>query len=141
MNVNMNVLMVGLLALGLLVILVNISNPIAGFAVADPGEDTPPEVEVTIDTGEETFTYFVEIGNRESALDALIRVSTVEYETHGELGASVTSINGLKADGSHYWLYFVNGDMNDLACSHYYPNNGDVIEFRYLTAEQAAEYF
>jgi hypothetical protein len=100
-----------------------------------------PSVEVTIDYGTETLTYNVDIGSRESVLDALIRVATVDYKTYGELGASITGINGVSNDKNRYWLCLVNGEIPPVACSAYYPINGDVITFRYLTTEEAEAYF
>lgn len=93
-----------------------------------------PSVEVKIDDGTSVLSYRVDIGSRESALDVLVRVATVDYKTFGELGASVTGINGIKQDESHYWLFLVNDKKPSVLCSGYYPNNDDVIIFRYITS-------
>lgn len=127
------VLVVALVALGSFGL-----NQITGFIVSDGGER---EVQVSIDYGENEETFDVEIGPRESALDVLVRVATVDYKTEGAMGAFITGINGVNQDGNHFWLYFVNGEMSDVACSHYHPVDGDVITFRYVTAEEAAGYF
>ena len=100
-----------------------------------------PSVEVIIDYGTETLAYNIEIGSRESALDALVRVAVVDYKTYGELGAQVTGINNVNNEANHIWLCFINGENPSVACSNYYPNNDDVISFRYLTTEEAAQYF
>ncbi len=56
-------------------------------------------------------------------------------------GILITGINGVESDDDHYWLYFVNGEMPEVGSDYYHPVEGDVITFRYLTAEEAAEYF
>lgn len=109
-----------------------------GFFISG-GEN--PGVQVNIHDGDKALTHDVTITPKESALDALVRVAVVDYKTQGEMGAFVTGINGVNQDDEHYWLYFVNDEMPSIACSHYHPNDGDVITFRYLTAGEAAEYF
>ncbi len=111
---------------------------ITGFIASDGGS---PGVLVNIDYGGNIETYDVVITPREYVLDALVRVAVVDYDTMGEMGAYVTGINGVEQDDNHYWLYFVNGEMPNVACSHYHPNDGDVITFLYLSAEEAAGYF
>jgi len=99
-----------------------------------------PTVEVRIEDGEKTLVYKVEIGSRESALDTLVRVATVDYKTFGEMGAKITEINGKKEDEEHVWLFLVNGKVPYASCSHYYPNNDDVITFKYVSIDEAAKY-
>ena len=77
---------------------------------------------------------------KETAFDALKRVAVVDYRIYAT-GVFITGINGVKQDENHYWLYFVNGELPDIGSDFYYPNDGDVITFRYLTAEEAAKYF
>lgn len=126
------VLVVALVALGSLGL-----NQITGFIVSDGGSR---EVQVNIDYGENEETFDVEIGPRDSALDALVRVATVDYEAK-EMGAYITGINDVNQDDGHFWMYFVNGERPDVGCAYYHPVDGDVITFRYLTTEEAAGYF
>ena len=136
---NLKYLLAGVLVIALIALASLGTNQITGFLASD-GESNP-QVRINIDYGEDVVSYSVDITSRDSALDALVRVASVDYRTEGELGAIVTGINGVKADDNNFWLYFVNGEMPAVACSHYQPIDGDVITFRYLTAEEAANYF
>lgn len=104
---------------------------ITGFIVSDGGSR---EVQVNIDYGENEETFDVEIGPRDSALDALVRVASVDFDPGEAMGAFVTGINNVKQDENHYWLYFVNDEMPNVGCAYYHPVDGDVITFRYVTA-------
>jgi hypothetical protein len=109
----------------------------AGFIVSDVENS---EVQVNIDYGENEEAFDVEIGPRESAFDSLKRVAVVDYRIFAT-GTLITGINGVESDDEHYWLYFVNGEMPEVGADYYHPVDGDVITFRYLTAEEAGEYF
>lgn len=135
---NLKYLLAGVLVV---VIIALASLSLAGITglIVSGGENLG--VLVKIDDGTKALTYDIEISPRESALDALVRVAVVEYRTEGTMGAYVTGINGVSQDDENFWLYFVNGELSDVACSHYHPDDGDVISFRYLTLEESAEYF
>jgi hypothetical protein len=110
---------------------------ITGYAASSAGNFG---VTVNIENGAGTATYKTTVTPRETAFDALKRVATVDYRIYST-GVLITAINGLTQDSGHYWMYFVNGNMPEVGCDYYHPNDGDVITFRYLTTEEAAEYF
>ncbi|MEE9323636.1 MAG: DUF4430 domain-containing protein [Candidatus Aenigmarchaeota archaeon] len=134
---NLKYLLTGVLVIALVALGSFGLTGITGF-IASGGEG--PGVQVNIDTGEEVLTHEVAVGPEETAFDMLKRVATVDYEIFAT-GVFVTGINNVKQDEDHYWLYFVNGRMPEVGCDYFYPVDSDVITFRYLTAEEAAEYF
>ncbi len=134
---NSRYLLAGVVVLALVVLGSFGLSQITGFAVSG-GKN--PEVQINIDDGKTTFTYTITISPRDSAFDALKRVAVVDYKIYAT-GILITAINGVKQDDEHYWLYFVNGELPETGCDYYHPNDGDVITFRYLSAEEAADYF
>lgn len=126
------IVIVALVAIGSL----QLAN-ITGYAASNAGNYG---VTVNIENDAGTATYKTTVTPRETAFDALKRVATVDYRIYST-GVFITAINGIKEDTTHYWRYIVNGNMPEVGCDYYHPIDGDVITFRYLTAEEAAEYF
>jgi len=134
---NSRYLLTGILLVALVAIISLGLAGITGFIVSDGGN---LEVQVDIDNGVNTTTHIVTLNPKESAFDALKRVAVVDYRIYAT-GIFITGINGIMQDENHYWLYFVNGKMPEVGCDFYYPKDGDVITFRYLTAKEARGYF
>jgi hypothetical protein len=112
---------------------------LAGLIVADTGEEGP-SVTLNIDNGKEVFTYNVPLYSRDSAFDSLKRITVVNYDINPD-AAVITEVNGVKNDGDNYWICLVNGKMPDMGCDHYYPNDGNVITFKYTSIDEISEYF
>jgi len=51
--------------------------------------------------------------------------------TEGSFGVMVSSINGLKATTTEFWLYSVNGTQPDVAADKYQTHAGDKITWDY----------
>ncbi|MFH1237117.1 MAG: DUF4430 domain-containing protein [Candidatus Aenigmatarchaeota archaeon] len=98
------------------------------------------QVKVIIDDGVKVSTYDVALIQMETAFDALKHVASVDYNMYST-GIFITGINGIKQNTGHYWMFFVNDEMPDVGSDFYYPVSGDVIKFKYMTAEEAAGYF
>ncbi|NIO21330.1 MAG: DUF4430 domain-containing protein [Candidatus Aenigmarchaeota archaeon] len=101
---------------------------------------TTRTVELNIDNGIERLTYTYDVGEGETAFDALKRVAVIDYEMYST-GIIVSEINGVKMDENHHWLCLVNGKLPEKPCDFYEPDEGDVISFVYLTSEEALNYF
>ena len=112
-------------------------DPTTGLIVTAGGS---PEVRVEIDNGRDVSSANVALNAGESAFDALKRVAVVDYEMYAT-GIIISGINGVKADGEHYWICLVNGELPENGCDFYNPKDGDVISYRYLTAGEVSEYF
>ena len=79
---------------------------------------------------EQTVTY----DEKETAAQVLEKVvgeKNVEY-THYDFGDMITGINGLKAEGTNYWAFYVNGVNAQVGASSYVVHDGDKLSFRYL---------
>jgi hypothetical protein len=98
------------------------------------------QIQVVIDDGYKPLSYSVTLSPRETALNALILVATPDYRMH-EPSVYITSINGIKEDSDHTWIFLVNDKLPAVACDQYYPVSGDVIKFKYMTSTEAAAYF
>jgi hypothetical protein len=129
------ILVIALLALGSMRLV-----QITGSTTSAGGSQ---EVRVVIDDGSKVSEYKVLLSPRETAFDALKHAVTSETAVEYEMKAPsvlITGINGVKQDQDHYWMYFVNEKMPQVGCDYYYPVSGDVVKFRYMTAEEAAQY-
>ena len=49
----------------------------------------------------------------------------------GSLGAYVTALYGIEAEGNHFWEFTVNGRSSDVGISSYEVKDGDVLGFKY----------
>lgn len=65
-----------------------------------------------------------------TALASLKEQHSVETKatTYGDM---VVTINGLAADDTHYWAFYVNGVMANEGAGTYVPKTGDTLEFRW----------
>lgn len=99
----------------------------------------PRTVELNIEGGE-TLTYTAEVTGEETAFDVLKRFAVIDYEMYST-GIIISEIHGLEVDENHHWLCVVNGKLPEKPCDFYEPNDGDMISFKYLTSEEALEYF
>lgn len=114
-----------------------------GFAItggAAAAGQASQGIQVVIDDGLKASTYSVTLNRMETAFDALKRVATPDYRMVAP-SVKITSINGIKEDSEHTWIFLVNDKLPSVACDYYYPVSGDVIKFSYMTAEEAGEYF
>ncbi len=71
-----------------------------------------------------------------TVLDALLNVTTVEYQYSGSL-VLVTAINGIhnNASANLFWQYYVNGVFAQVASNIYHLGNNSVVEWRYQTSQ------
>lgn len=53
--------------------------------------------------------------------------------SNSNYGKLITSIDGLPAEGNHYWAFYVNGKMADVGADNYQLKPGDQISFQYET--------
>ncbi|MCK5023054.1 MAG: DUF4430 domain-containing protein [Candidatus Aenigmarchaeota archaeon] len=111
---------------------------LTGLIVSEP---QGPYAALEIDDGiNDMQTYNVPIYSKDSAFDVLKRMGTVEYEIFAD-GAVIKKMNGIGNDKDHYWTCFINDKLPELGCDYYYPNDGDIITFRYLSVEELSKYF
>jgi hypothetical protein len=52
-----------------------------------------------------------------------------------DFGVFVNSIDGVSNSDSKYWIYYVNGQIGEVAADKYVTKEGDEIEWRYQTLE------
>ncbi|MEO2078381.1 MAG: DUF4430 domain-containing protein [Bacillus sp. (in: firmicutes)] len=74
----------------------------------------------------------VQLGEKETATEALIHSvgeSNVEF-TDSSYGKMLTGINGIKAEGTNYWAFFINGVSAQVGSDSYIVQNGDQLTFR-----------
>lgn len=94
-------------------------------------------VTITIDMGNaspvRTFQQSVPVGT--TALAVLQQVGTANniqiVTTHYDIGDLVSSINGLAATESKFWIFLVNGTEASTGAGAYQVQAGDTIGFRY----------
>jgi LPXTG-motif cell wall-anchored protein len=75
----------------------------------------------------------VQYGENETAAEALVNIvgeNNVAY-THYSFGDMITGINGLNADDSHFWSFYINGVSADVGPVTYKVQDSDKLSFRY----------
>jgi len=82
----------------------------------------------------------VSFGGNTTAFEALNEVANVSYKQY-DYGKMIIGINGLDQDDTHYWMFFVNGELPVLPSDAYTVDDGDIVAFRYLDSETALGYF
>jgi hypothetical protein len=70
-----------------------------------------------------------------TVFDALLNVSTVEYQYSGQL-VLVTGINNVHNDAGMnlFWLYYVDGVLGPVASNIYNLGNNSLVEWRYQSS-------
>jgi LPXTG-motif cell wall-anchored protein len=72
-------------------------------------------------------------GEAETATQALIKAvgaENIEF-TDTTYGKMLTAINGVVAEGTHFWAFFINGISAQAGADTYVVQNGDKLTFRY----------
>ena len=87
---------------------------------------------LTLDNHNAKQDYIVSYSgqNGQSAYALLVKNHTVVSKEYSGLGKFVTEIDGVKADGSHYWSFNVNGKLAEVGASQYITKNGDKIVWK-----------
>lgn len=65
-----------------------------------------------------------------NALEVLKATHVVETKDYGDLGAFVTSIDGVEPDSKHFWAFYVDGQLAQVSASTYVTKNSEVIEWK-----------
>ncbi|ETI67734.1 DUF4430 domain-containing protein [Neobacillus vireti] len=74
----------------------------------------------------------VQFGESETATQALVNAvgeSNIEF-TDTTYGKMLTGIKGEKAEGTHFWAFFINGVSAQVGADNYVVHNGDQLTFR-----------
>lgn len=75
--------------------------------------------------------------SNQTALELLQANAQVEYDEYS-FGVFVTTINNLKADNSHYWAFYVNGEYAMQSVDATKLQEGDKVSFVYEVLDQSA---
>ncbi|MDR6123843.1 LPXTG-motif cell wall-anchored protein [Bacillus sp. SLBN-46] len=76
-----------------------------------------------------TTVQFSDTETATEALTAAVGESNVEF-TDTSNGKMLTGINGVKAEGTNYWAFFINGVAAQVGSDTYVVQNGDQLTFR-----------
>lgn len=134
---NLRYLLAGILVLAAVIIAGSQLNQLTGYYVS---KGDAINVLVNIRNGTNNRTYSIEIYGNQTALEALQKIAEIKYETY-DMGAFITSINGLEQTNDHYWLYFVNDKLANVSADRYYLKDMDRITFVYSSVEDAENLF
>lgn len=82
-----------------------------------------------------TTTYDITVDAETSALALLEQAAAdkqfvVDTKTY-DFGVMVEGIDGVKADNTHFWSFYINGTPASVGAGEYKPQSGDRIEFRF----------
>jgi len=100
-------------------------------------EENIPYITLIIDAGGMIkSSYILDIQENTSPFSLLEKVKdmgevTIETEIY-DFGVLVTSINGFENDNQFSWIYFVNGNMGQVASDRHILKQGDTVEWKYI---------
>jgi LPXTG-motif cell wall-anchored protein len=78
--------------------------------------------------------------NKPTAFQLLQAVLMDQLEfSESEYGKMITSINGVKMEGTNYWAFYVNGQMASVGADSYSLKSNDQISFQYESWETPGE--
>ncbi|KAA0550310.1 DUF4430 domain-containing protein [Bacillus sp. BGMRC 2118] len=105
------------------------------------GSPVSLKVEGNQDKGIITDNNYLSFIDNPTALD-LLQVglgNKIVETTDTEYGKMITSIDGLKAEGTYYWAFYVNGEMASVGAEGYELKPGDKVSFNYESWESPGE--
>ena len=129
------------LVLGLLIVVIaslGINSYLSYTTKALEGEI---RVNAKIDFGTSEKNRMIEVKNGTTVLEVLESIADVETKEYTGMGKLVTSIDGVKQDSEHSWLYFVNGELASISVDNYKLSEDSSFTFKYLSSEEALKYF
>lgn len=101
-------------------------------------EEQPASVSLEV-VGEENKSLFsnsdLAVQEDNTAL-SLLKDATAVETTETDYGPMIVGIEGLKAEGSYYWAFFVNGEPSEVGAGEYEPKAGDELQFKYESFEE-----
>ena len=56
---------------------------------------------------------------------------TFKEKTYSGMGKFIEEINGVKSNGTKYWIYYINGQKAEVGVSNYKINSGDIVSWKY----------
>ena len=133
---NSRYLLAGLLLLAATILLADILLQPSGYSHSGNSEIG---VRLSIWNGSQE-SYQLRIAANTSAFEALDKTADVSFHQYS-FGRLITEINGIAANGTHNWFFFVNGQPAPVGADSYYPQEGDSIEFKYLSDEESRRIF
>ena len=105
---------------------------------AESQEKSKINIMVDFENRKVTTLNNIEINGEDSLLDIMktsINNANIafEYTEYEGLGALITKIGERKnGEDNSYWQYWVNGQMAQVGASSFQPQNGDIIEWKFL---------
>lgn len=80
--------------------------------------------------------YILGFNSNESLFDSMQHQKdsekiTFESKNYSGIGQFIYSINGIKSDGSNYWIYYINGNEAQIGVSSYKLKDNDQIEWKF----------
>ena len=114
-------------------VVIVLAGGIGWYAMDHKAKDTTTTVAATATPQSKDVTYAGKDGS--NAMDLLKASFTVETK-HYSFGDMVQSINGLAADDTHYWSFYVNGKSSDIGASDYLSKSTDTLEWKYVLTTQ-----
>jgi LPXTG-motif cell wall-anchored protein len=128
-----------------LVLLLVVSMLTSGFQATVLAAEQSPQSTVKVmgvDEGNPLQTEtVVELTGSENATEALIKAvgeENVEF-LDTAYGRMLNGIKGLKAEGTHFWAFYINGIMAPVGADAYQVMSGDKLSFRYTDWTKPAE--
>ena len=88
-------------------------------------------------TGEDVYNDILENGiyyqgqNGRTALEILRENFNIETTDYMGIGEFVTSIEGITAGGTHFWAFYVNGEMAMVGAGEFETRDEDRIEWKF----------
>lgn len=100
--------------------------------VSEPQQQTSNQLAVTIivNDGHSPVTKEITISNGSTALDAFSKAAQLNYTVHPVYGTFITGVNGVEQNGTHFWQYYVDGELAPVGVDAFKITKDSTLEFR-----------
>lgn len=109
------------------------TSPAAEKIKASPTSDTDTKVDTEFTQKNiQAQHLYTATKDGQTAFELLTaKTENIKTKDYGEAGVFVTGINGIQADDTHYWAFYVNDEYAKQGVSQTVLKKGDMIKFVY----------
>lgn len=94
------------------------------------------EVSLTISVPQSGFIEEVTIKNGTTAFDVFNQTLNLNYSTHPVYGNFISGINEVEQNTTHYWQYYVDGELGQVGVDNYLITESVTLEWRLETVPE-----
>jgi hypothetical protein len=100
--------------------------------VSAPQQQTSEQLSVTVivNDGHSPVTKQITLANGSTAFEAFSKAAQLNYSVHPVYGTFITGVNGVEQNGTHFWQYYVDGELAPVGVDAFRITKDSTLEFR-----------